>query len=384
MVSEGSLREFAVAVFEIDAMIASSLIDGQSASKVDLCIFDLDAEHVERELLFRSVDGVGTVSDAEADYNKLFKMPGRHWQVKMNLTQAYYAEGGQTQTWILLGGGLLFSGLVGCFLITLAGSTARTERLVDERTEALQLTNVQLAQSNENLQEFAHVASHDLREPLRTVTSFLELLEAEYSEKLDGEAHKYIQFCVDGAARMKQLITALLEFSRVGSQQQAFEMSPVNEIVDDVIQALAIQQEETGTEIVRDELPEIVCDAVLLKQLFQNLIGNAMKYRSEQPKIHIFSRREKGDWVFAVQDNGPGISEQHFERVFQIFQRLHPGADVDGTGIGLAICKRIVERHRGRIWLESTKGEGSTFYFSIPVDISAADTRTGLTVQDLE
>ncbi len=224
-----------------------------------------------------------------------------------------------------------------------------------------------LSRSNEELENFAYVASHDLREPLRMVRSFTGLLAERYSGQLDDEAVKYINFAVDGANRMEGLIRALLEYARVDApSEEAVEVS-MEGLVGDVLQLLSPAIAETGAVITHDPLPIVAGDPDQLLRLLQNLIGNGIKFcRDREPRVHISVVQRGDDAVFCVRDNGIGIEEDYFERIFQVFRRLHGLDEFGGTGIGLAICKKIVERHGGRIWLESIPGEGSRFYFSIP------------------
>jgi light-regulated signal transduction histidine kinase (bacteriophytochrome) len=221
------------------------------------------------------------------------------------------------------------------------------------------------------------VASHDLQEPLRMVTSYLQLIAQRYRGRLDAAADEFIAFAVDGAARMHRLISDLLAYSRVGTRSRAFEPVDCQAALDQALANLEIAIEEAGATVTRDPLPIVPADEGQLVQLFQNLIGNAVKFHGQAPPcVHISAqrRREAGDeWYFSVRDNGIGIDPQQFERIFMIFQRLHTMAEYSGTGIGLAICKKIVERHGGRIWVESQPGQGSTFYFTLPAQPKSAE-----------
>ncbi len=232
--------------------------------------------------------------------------------------------------------------------------------------QALQRAGVELARSNEELRHFAYVASHDLQEPLRVVTGYLQLLERRYKHKLDADADKYIKFAVEGAAYMEQLINDLLAYSRVSSAPKPFQPTDMQAVMGKV-QAIAQHAiRESGAVITSEPLPVVTADETQMTQLLQNLIVNAIKFRSERrPEIHLSARREGDRWTFAVRDNGIGIDRQYWDQIFVIFQRLHTREKYKGTGIGLAICKKIVERHGGRIWVDSTPGEGSTFYFTI-------------------
>ncbi|MGL5836469.1 MAG: ATP-binding protein [Waterburya sp.] len=247
------------------------------------------------------------------------------------------------------------------------------EQRVSDRTAELEAANRQLEQlnqeltrSNHELQQFAYIASHDLREPLRMVTSFTQLLGKRYSGQLDAEADQIINFAVDGAERMEVLIDGLLAYCRVGSQAATFRAVNCEEVLDHVLSNLQLAIAETHTQISRISLPTVIGDASQLIQLFQNLIANGIKYRgSAAPMLEIGAREQGQEWLFWVKDNGIGIDPQYGDRIFQIFQRLHTRQEYPGTGIGLAICHKIVEHHDGRIWVESNLQEGATFYFTL-------------------
>ncbi|MBM3858188.1 MAG: PAS domain S-box protein [Verrucomicrobia bacterium] len=233
----------------------------------------------------------------------------------------------------------------------------------------LKETAAALARSNAELEQFAYVASHDLREPLRMITSFIQLLERQYQDKFDADGLRYIGFTVDGARRMEQLITDLLQYARVGTRGKEFVSVDCNRVVQMVLQNLDIAIRESQAAVsIAGTLPSVKGDDVQLSQLFQNLIANGIKFRrpEEPPHIEIAARRDGPDWVFSVRDNGIGIDPKHFSRIFVLFQQLHTRDKYPGTGIGLAVCKKIVERHRGRIWVESEPDKGAAFFFSIP------------------
>ncbi|HEX2866248.1 MAG TPA: ATP-binding protein [Ignavibacteriales bacterium] len=233
--------------------------------------------------------------------------------------------------------------------------------------EKLQHTLLELERSNKELEQFAYIASHDLQEPMRMIASFTQLLASRYQGKLDEKADEYIAFALEGARRMQTLIRDLLKYARVTSRLKPFEKLDLNEILDDVLSDLQLVVSESGAEITTDPLPEIMGDITQIRQLLQNLVSNAIKFRgSLPPRIHISSSHDKKDWLFSVRDNGIGIDPQFHERIFLIFQRLHEREKYPGTGIGLALCKKIVELHGGKIWLESEPGRGTTFLFSVP------------------
>ncbi|HEY1242933.1 MAG TPA: PAS domain S-box protein [Bryobacteraceae bacterium] len=241
-----------------------------------------------------------------------------------------------------------------------------TERRRNE--EALARQTAELARSNAELQQFAYVASHDLQEPLRAVASFAKLLSERYHDRLDNDANDFIGFAVDGARRAQLLINDLLAYSRVGTRGKPFARVDCESVLQDTLADLALAVEDSGGQVTHDPLPVVDADETQLGQVFRNLIGNALKFHgAEAPRVHVSAGRAGGDWRFSVRDNGIGIDCQYSETIFAVFQRLHTTTEYPGTGIGLAIAKKIVDRHGGRIWVESEPGKGSTFYFTIPV-----------------
>ncbi|MES1198052.1 MAG: ATP-binding protein [Chitinophagaceae bacterium] len=230
----------------------------------------------------------------------------------------------------------------------------------------LEIKNKELEEKNKELEQFAYVASHDLQEPLRTTSSFVELLQQQYKGKLDEKADKYLSYITQSSGRMEVLIKDLLDYSRIG-QNKELQKIDCNKILQDVLEDLGTAIQETQANIKGDPLPVIWANPTEIKQLFQNLIANAIKFRKKDvnPEIRIFAQDLKGYWEFSCADNGIGISDEHRERIFVIFQRLHTRNEYEGSGIGLAHCKKIVELHGGKIWLKSVLGGGSTFYFTL-------------------
>ncbi|MES9537950.1 ATP-binding protein [Actinomadura sp. NPDC000600] len=244
-------------------------------------------------------------------------------------------------------------------------------RLLDEQTE-------ELRRSNAELEQFAYVASHDLQEPLRKVASFCQLIERRYGDQLDERGKQYIEFAVDGAKRMQALINDLLSFSRVGRMARPEDSVDLDDVVRQALDNLSTLREETGAEVDVPELPDVPGDRTQLVQLFQNLVGNAIKFRREgvPPRVAIDVRRAGDEWEFGCTDNGIGIEPQYADRIFLIFQRLHAREEYSGTGIGLALCKKIVEYHGGRIWLNTDeRGDtpGTTFRWTLPAQPSTGD-----------
>ena len=240
----------------------------------------------------------------------------------------------------------------------------REKELRDENRR----THEELTRSNRDLEQFAYVASHDLQEPLRMVATYTQLLGERYKGKLDENADKYIHYAKDGALRMQTLVTDLLAFSRVGRSQEAPQDIDCNFVAGCVMANLQSVIQESGARISYSDLPVLLGDRTELLQLFQNLIGNAIKFRrSERPEVRITAEQNRKEWLFSVADNGIGIAPQHAADVFAIFKRLHTREEYPGSGIGLAICKKIVEQNQGRIWVESQPGQGSTFRFTWPI-----------------
>ena len=270
----------------------------------------------------------------------------------------------------------------------------KLEGLVQERTKELSKLNEQmqteiqqrkatqenlrkgleaLARSNEELESFAYIASHDMQEPLRVTSSFAQLLARRYADQLDEQANKYINFIVDGTSRMQQFVKDLLNYSRIGRGEESFKKVNVNKVMDSVVSGLDVLINETDTTINYKNLPVLTGKEPYLLRLFQNLISNAIKYRSPErkPVINVSCHNNKGHWQFCVEDNGIGIDASYLKQVFVIFKRLHTSKEYSGTGIGLSICQKIVEQHGGAIWAESEPGSGSRFYFTLSKDVTA-------------
>lgn len=230
-------------------------------------------------------------------------------------------------------------------------------------------SNTELERSNQDLQQYAYIISHDLQEPLRTVSSFVQLLSRRYQEKLDAKANTFINFAVEGTSHMQRLLTDLLRFSRVGGGELRLAEISLESVLEKTLRNLEVAIEKSGARIEYDWLPIVRADEMQLTTLLQNLISNALKFRGElPPRIHISAIKEHNDWLIRIRDNGIGIDPQFFERIFLIFQRLHRRDEYAGTGIGLSICKKVVERHGGRIWVESSLGKGAAFHFSLPAE----------------
>jgi PAS domain S-box-containing protein len=255
-----------------------------------------------------------------------------------------------------------------------AGQPTRTMATIEDITERkraeekLRLTLAELERSNKELEQFAYAASHDLQEPLRMVSSYTQLLARRYQDRLDADANEFIAFAVDGANRMRGLINDLLAYSRVGTRAREFELTDCAAVLDQALANLKAAIQESGAVVTHDPMPAVMADGSQMVQLFQNLIGNAIKFHGRTPpRVHLSTVQTGNEWVFCIRDEGIGIDPQDAERIFNVFERLHAREEYPGTGIGLAICKKIVERHAGRIWVESQLAKGSAFQFTIPI-----------------
>ncbi|RJQ49067.1 MAG: PAS domain S-box protein [Nitrospiraceae bacterium] len=237
------------------------------------------------------------------------------------------------------------------------------KKVEEEREHLLE----ELVRSNKELEQFAFIASHDLQEPLRTISSYVQLINHRYKDRLDGDAEEFINYVVSGTTHMQKLLNDLLSYSRAGSHGEPFKLTDLNSVISKATANLKIAIDGSSAVIEHESLPAVFADEVQMVQVFQNLIGNAIKFRSEDPpSVHIAADMDRNEWVICVSDNGIGINPKYFSRIFHVFKRLHSREKYDGTGIGLAICKKIVERHGGRIWVKSEPGKGSTFCFTIP------------------
>jgi len=240
----------------------------------------------------------------------------------------------------------------------------KTEEALDQKAR-------DLIRSNAELEQFAYIAAHDLRGPLIVVESYINKLHKRYIERLDQDAERFIGEAIDGIGRMKLLINDLLLYAKTGSQGKNFERVDCTDALERAIANLKVEIEGRNAVVTYDRLPSVIADDIQMVQLFQNLIGNGIKFcREGQPRIYISAEDNDTEWVFAIRDNGIGIAPEDRDRIFEIFKRLHRSADYSGTGIGLAICKKVIDRHRGRIWVESELGKGATFYFMIPKGLS--------------
>jgi PAS domain S-box-containing protein len=318
--------------------------------------------YAEPELLATSFQAITHPDDLEADLGYVRRMLADEIRV-YQMEKRYFHKQGHV-VWILLSVSLVrdAQGQPLYFISQIQDITQR-KRMEEE----LRQTAADLERSNTELAQFAYVASHDLQEPLRAVAGCVQLLQENYQNKLDASAHELIAHAVDGATRMQTLINDLLAYARVDTQDKPLQETDCAVILKGVLANLSVAIQDSGAVVTYDPLPTLLADPTQLAQVFQNLLSNALKFRGERPPaIHIGVEHREGEWVFAVRDNGIGIEPRYFERIFGIFQRLHTRRTYPGTGIGLAICKKIVERHGGRMWVASTPGQGATFFFTLP------------------
>lgn len=293
--------------------------------------------------------------------------------LRVSPSEVYWQRHRDQGPWVVLGAGFLMCGLLVAFLLTNTGTSFALERELAQRqkiSEQLTINSEELSRSNADLEQFAYVASHDLQEPLRMISSYLTLLERRLAVHLNEETREFMFYALDGAERMRALILDLLEYSRIGRTGGNREVVELTSVLEKVLQNLQLAIEESGAEIAIGPMPSLTVVRAEVFQLFQNLLMNAVKYRSEDRvlRIEISARRDGERWVFGLKDNGIGIAPESVSRIFLVFHRLHPKTKYPGTGIGLAICKKIVERYRGKIWVESEPDVGSTFFFTLPAD----------------
>ena len=367
-----NLKGFVKLTVRIRDVIDAS-VRGTLAHDFRVEVHDADGNGKNMAPLFTQLGSENATAQTNAKKHKRFseitlELANRRFLMKVFSTNAYWEGQRDIGRWIVLGSGLIMSGLLVAFLLAITGHSFAIEHELAERNRVSE----QLARSNADLEQFAYVASHDLQEPLRMISSYLSLLEKRFSGTLDTDTKEFMFFAVDGAMRLRALINDLLEYSRIGRTGAKHERVETDKVLSQVLQNLEVGISETKAEIKLGPLPRLNIVRMEVVQLFQNLIGNAIKYRNtEKPLlIEISTREEHGQAIFSVRDNGIGIEKEFAERIFLVFQRLHGKNQYPGTGIGLAICKKIVERYGGKIWVESNLGEGSHFQFTLPLAFS--------------
>ncbi len=325
-------------------------------------------------------DGGETIFDehsaeyADFDPNPLYskhvelELYGRNWSFEIQSDRSFRAAAHRNQPTLILIGGILIDSLLLALFMFMSSSSRRALRYADLAKAELEQKASELEISNADLEQFAYVAAHDLQEPLRMVITYSQLLGSRYPQD-DPQVNSYLSYVVQNAKRMAQLVQALLAYSRLeGETQSSKPEADSGHVARSVITSLELAIQDAEAEIILDELPRVAVDADHLGQIFQNLIGNALKFRGDDaPRIHIFAEPDtNGMWRFGVSDNGIGIDSRYWDRIFTVFKRLHRRESYEGTGIGLAICKRVVQRNLGKIWVDSDPGKGSTFYFTLP------------------
>ncbi len=360
----GSLMGVCLAVLRMPDVVRASM-KHLGDSGVTLRLEDVTGGAAEA--LFRS--GPELPSSAVAfSRTTAIDIAERRWALTLELPNDYLVAHRSWQAWGLLAVGLFITGLLGTLILVLIGRQAKVEEMVRSQTAGLSAVARELERSNAELEQFAYVASHDLQAPLRSIVGFGQLLRKDYHGRLDQDADTYIDFMVKSANQMQSLIRGLLEFSRIGRGPSGHATADCERVLAEVLERLDALVRERGAEVTHEPLPVLACAPVELGQLLQNLIGNALKFQAPgvQPRVHLSAQRDGADWRIGVRDNGIGIDPKYQERIFQMFQRLHTADRYEGTGIGLAICRKIVQRHGGTLWVESVSGQGACFRFTLP------------------
>jgi signal transduction histidine kinase len=374
-----ALEGFVYAPFRIRDLMRGIL----GAGMADIGFEIFDGESPGPATLLYDSDGDGRPSYGTAAHRPEFsevstiRHGGHAWTLNLFAEAGYVGAGEASQPLVVAVGGILIDFMILVVIASIARQRGRAETLAREMTAELRGSKEELAEkadalarSNVDLRQFAYVASHDLQTPLRTIINYLQLLDRKYKGKLDQDAHEYIDFAVNGAKRMSALIHDLLEFSRIETKGGDFAPVYLDDVARQARENLQKDLDEAGARLILSPLPLVSGDEIQLVRLIQNLVENALKYRhpDRPPEITLSAERSGGKWIVSVADNGIGIDPEYFERIFLIFQRLHTAEEYEGTGIGLAVCKRIVERHGGAIWVDSRLGEGSTFRFTLRAD----------------
>lgn len=376
--ADAGVSGVAYAAFRMGDLMRGTL----RATGARVSVYDLGPESVAAPAALDSAPPTFASADAPAagsSHTEVFSVMGRRWAIVYTPTSSVLSGAERTLPWLILLGGATLAVLAFWLLRTAATTERRALALAERMTEDLRTSQAELARSNADLERFAHVASHDLREPLRTVISFLGLLTRRHGDALTPEARGFVDHAAGGAKRMNALIGDLLEYSRIGRSRRPSEPVDLDEVLEVARGNLRAAIEEAGAEVTAGPLPTVAGDPSELAQVLQNLLGNALKYRGERPpRIRIDARRRGEAWEVAVRDNGIGIEPRHHERIFVPFQRLHGREEYEGTGMGLAIVKRVLEARGGNIRLESAPGEGSCFVLTLPAVAPAPEREPAL------
>ena len=371
------LDGFVVTVISLYELIEAALKPLQ-LSGINLLLHDLDAEAPDKKLLFVRSTRLKDipVDDIVADFrrgtqlssNRHFEVGGRRWQVTALAARGFYLSNPSAEFYAILTGGILSSFLLTAFLLVLTRRAETVQREVQEKTLSLRQLMEQLTRSNTELERFAYVASHDMQEPIRMISNFGRLLAEEYGGKLGEEAGQYLQFMTEAAVRLQSMVEDLLEYARMEHNATRLVAVDMNALVKDVTTSLSLAIAENGAEVICAPLPGVSGNPVQISRLVQNLFANALRYRREDtpPQIRIGVKDEGVMWRFEVADNGAGIAAEYVNQIFEPFRRLHTWQHSKGTGMGLAICKTIVDNHGGKIWVTSQPGKGSVFHFTLP------------------
>lgn len=363
---DGQFWGFAAVIIRMETLLTSLNIDSSGMSEAYIYqLAKLNGESAYPMIAFKDEPNF----DAGIVHKEFFE--AGDWFLYVKLRHPKYFR----NTLLVLVFGVVFSGMVGVFVYQKTAEPIKLKKLVAEKTKDLKAVNQELekrahelAISNEELEQFAYVASHDLQEPLRMITGFLGLLEKKYTDKLDAKGMQYIQFAVNGAHSMKKIILDLLAYSRIGKEGGTSTAIPLEIVIEEVNHLLRKQIKELDAEVRYKDIPTIRVKKYQMVQVFQNIIGNALKYSKEghPPLVQIDVESLENEWLFKIADNGIGIEREHHDKIFLIFNRLYPNGVYEGSGIGLAIVKKTIEHLGGRIWLTSEVGVGTTFYFTLP------------------
>jgi signal transduction histidine kinase len=392
---EQSLAGFVTGVYQINTIISQALtrLDLKAEETNRLFIYDISSPDLKPEMLFPThLDSSKNTEYHEIKkYEGLLHVPGRLWQLVILPTDAMIKTSQEDLPlkifFISFAFSLILAAIVFLAILTKERSQSviklnqKLDNLNKNLEEKIKLRTLELKRSNEDLQQFAHIASHNLQEPLRSITNFTGILEQTLQDKLDEDSQKNINSVINAASRMRQLIKDLLDFSQIGREDLAFQKLNLNDMLREIIAALNDQIQEKKAHLTYSLLPTLELTSPVISQVFQNLISNAIKFcpNDRAPHIDISVKEEQQQWTFKIQDNGVGIKKEHLKKIFEIFQRLHGRDKYPGTGIGLAICKKIIERHGGKIWAESIPEQGSTFFFTLPKLPLQVTTHTGHT-----
>ena len=367
---QNNLRGFVLGVFSLSDIFNTHVIDEFSPVGIEITLMDVTPNAIHDPVLHvHSADLGGEVDESLYYEKKLPDVWGRQWSMVARPTTNYVSEESTLTSVVVFWGGVILTLILSMYIMEISRQAKIIQQTVVNRTKELSHLTDELSRSNRDLEQFAYVASHDLQEPLRMVASFTQLLEKQYGNQLDEKAKGYIDYAVDGSKRMQRLIDDLLQFSRVGRNEMRLSKVDLNDVFDNICSNLVLLIKRTHAKINYQSLPVLQADESQMVLLFQNFITNAIKFTKGNPVVSITAEERDDGWKFTVQDNGIGIDKKYFDKVFVIFQRLHTREEFEGTGVGLAICKRIVGNYGGNLEVESEVGKGTSFSFTLKKDV---------------